>query len=129
MVSRDLRSHRVILTTLIPGFKASILLEEIKQAYGNDYTYQTIDIMQDGAKEPWFVQFSPNGRIPVIVDHDKDGYAVMETLAIMNYLVRKYDTERKFSFEDPLEACTAEQWVAWQVAGVGQSLFHVANLI
>jgi glutathione S-transferase len=61
-----------------------------------------------------------NGRIPTIVDHNKGGYIVMETLAILNYLAKHYDPEYKFHFEDPLEACTAEQWVAWGHAEVGK---------
>ena len=32
----------------------------------------------------------------------------MEGVAIINYLARRYDAELKFSFEDPLEACTTE---------------------
>lgn len=45
----------------------------------------------------------------------------METLAILNYLVRQYDPEHKFSFDNPLDVCTAEQWLAWQHAGLGMS--------
>jgi glutathione S-transferase len=71
-------------------------------------------------KEAWFTKINPNGRIPAIVDHDKGGYAVMEGLAILNYLARNYDPEHQFSFEDSLEQCTAEQWLAWQHGGLGK---------
>ena len=85
-----------------------------------EYTYQSIDIFQANVqKDPWYTKLNPNGRIPVIVDHDNGGYAVMETLAIMNYLTRHYDPEHKFCFEQPIEMCTAEQWLAWQHAGLG----------
>jgi glutathione S-transferase len=62
------------------GWKASILLEELKEAYGKDYTWQGIDISQNIQKEEWFTKLGPNGRIPVIVDHDKGGFAVQEGL-------------------------------------------------
>jgi glutathione S-transferase len=127
------------------GVKASIMLEELKEAYGLEYTYQGINIGQNIQKEDWFTKLGPNGRIPVIVDHDKGGYAVMEGLgelhlaqlgllninssyweqlltldeAILNYLSRFYDPEYKFHFEDPIEATTAEQWMAWQHGGIG----------
>jgi hypothetical protein len=39
-------------------------------------------------KEPWFLKINPNGRIPAIVDHDNDDFAVFESGAIMMYLVR-----------------------------------------
>lgn len=60
------------------GVKASIYLEELKDAYGLEYTYQTINIGENIQKEPWFTKLGPNGRIPVIIDHDQGGFAVME---------------------------------------------------
>lgn len=62
------------------GWKASILLEELKEAYGKDYTWQGIDIHKNIQKEEWFTKLGPNGRIPVIVDHDQGGFAVQEGL-------------------------------------------------
>lgn len=60
------------------GHKASIILEEIKAAYGTDYVFQSINIMENIQKEPWFTKLGPNGRIPVLVDHDKGGLAIQE---------------------------------------------------
>ena len=62
------------------GWKASIILEELKEAYGKEYTFQAINISQNIQKEEWFTKLCPNGRIPVIVDHDQGGFAVMEGL-------------------------------------------------
>ncbi|KAF2847382.1 glutathione S-transferase II [Plenodomus tracheiphilus IPT5] len=101
------------------GYKASIILEELKEAYGKDYTFQSINISQNIQKEPWFTKLGPNGRIPVIVDHDQGGFAVQEGLAILTYLTRHYDPEHKFSFTDPFDVSRAEQWMAWQHGGLG----------
>ncbi|KAJ4295057.1 hypothetical protein N0V90_007065 [Kalmusia sp. IMI 367209] len=101
------------------GVKASIFLEELKEIYGTEYTYQAINIMQNIQKEPWFTKLGPNGRIPVIVDHDNGGFAVMEGLAILTYLARTHDKDHKFSFTDPLDISRAEQWMAWQHGGLG----------
>ena len=57
-----------------------IILEELKEAYGTDYTWQSINISQNIQKEEWFTKLGPNGRIPVIVDHDKGGFPVQEGL-------------------------------------------------
>lgn len=84
-----------------------------------EYTSQSIDIFQGVQKDPWFTKLSPNGRIPVIVDHDKGGYAVMEGAAILNYLTRHYDPKHIFSFEDEFDVCTAEQWITWQAGNLG----------
>ena len=53
------------------GHKAIIVLEELKEAYGKpEYVYQSINIGQNIQKEPWFTKYGPNGRIPVLIDHD-----------------------------------------------------------
>ncbi|KAL2187469.1 DEAD-domain-containing protein [Thermothelomyces heterothallicus CBS 203.75] len=102
------------------GFKASILLEELKEAYGKEYTYQSINISKNTQKEPWYTALNPNGRIPTIIDHDRNGFAVFEGLAILTYLTRHYDPEYKFSFPvDSDDYSVAEQWISWQHGGIG----------
>ncbi|KAI1427816.1 glutathione S-transferase II [Xylaria sp. FL1777] len=102
------------------GYKISILLEELKAAYGKDYTWQSIHIGKNTQKEPWFTAIGANGRIPVIVDHDRGDFAVFEGLAILGYLTRRYDPDNKFSFPvDSNEYDEAETWMAWQHGGVG----------
>ena len=102
------------------GYKASILLEELKEKYGLQYTWQAIDIADNVQKEPWFTAINPNGRIPAIVDHDNNDLAVFEGSAILSYLTRYYDAEHHFSFaiEDD-DFTRAESWIAWQHGGVG----------
>lgn len=93
------------------------------------YTYQLIDIFHENVqKEPWFTKLGPNGRIPVIVDHDQGDFAVMETMAILNYLTRTYDLQHKFSFENPLDMSTAEQWLAWVQGGLGNCFALLSGL-
>ncbi|KAM3513310.1 hypothetical protein MY11210_003086 [Beauveria gryllotalpidicola] len=102
------------------GHKVSILLEELKSEYGLQYTFQSIDISQNIQKEPWFVALNPNGRIPVIVDHDNGGLAVFEGSAILSYLTRRYDKQNKFSFDiEDTEYTIAESWIGWQHGGLG----------
>lgn len=93
------------------GVKASIVLEELKAAYGKEYTYQSINIGQNIQKEAWYTKYCPNGRIPVIIDHDRNGFAVFEGLAILSYLTRHYDPDHKISFDDPDDISRAEQWL------------------
>ncbi|TVY85137.1 Disulfide-bond oxidoreductase [Lachnellula suecica] len=101
------------------GHKASIILEELKEAYGKDYVFQSINIMENIQKEAWFTKHSPNGRIPAIVDHDRNEFSVFEGAAILTYLTRHYDPEHKFCFADADDISRAEQWVAWQHGGLG----------
>ncbi|KAH7151772.1 glutathione S-transferase II [Dactylonectria estremocensis] len=110
-----------LLTWSTPnGYKANILLEELKEAYGLEYSYQAINIGSNVQKEPWFTAVNPNGRIPAIVDHDNNGLAVFEGNAILGYLSRRYDTDNKFSFAvDDDDYTRAESWIGWQHGGVG----------
>ncbi|CAN8098054.1 unnamed protein product [Discula destructiva] len=106
------------------GFKASILLEELKDAYGEDkfpkVTYQTVNIMKNTQKEPWFTAINPNGRIPAIVDHNRNKFPVMEGQAILHYITKHYDPENKFSFAyDSDDYSVCEQWISWQHGGLG----------
>ena len=67
------------------GIKVSIALEEL----GLEYAVKPIDLGKLEQKEDWFLQINPNGRIPAIVDHDNDDFAVFESGAILVYLARK----------------------------------------
>jgi glutathione S-transferase len=68
----------------------------------------------------------PNGRIPVIIDHDNGGLAVFEGNAILSYLTRKYDPNHLFSFAiDGDDYTRAESWIGWQHGGLGpMSVIH-----
>lgn len=106
------------------GYKASVALEELREAYGDDrfpaVTYQTVDIMKNTQKEPWYTAICPNGRIPALVDHDRADFPVFEGLAILAYLARRYDPDHRLSFPpDSDDYSVAEQWMAWQHGGLG----------
>ena len=76
--------------------------------------------MKNTQKEPWFTAINPNGRIPAIVDHNRNDFAVFEGLAILFYLTRHYDPEHKFSFPiDSDDYSVCEQWISWQHGGIG----------
>ena len=64
------------------GHKISIALEEM----GLDYEVKPIDLMNNEQKTEDFLSICPNGRIPAIVDTDKDNFAVFESGAILLYL-------------------------------------------
>lgn len=94
------------------GWKASITLEEL----GLDYTVRPIDLTRGEQKEDWYVAICPNGRIPAIVDHDDDDFAVFETGAIMVYLAEK--TGRLMP-ADAKGRSLVMQWLMFQMGGIG----------
>ena len=94
------------------GIKASIVLEELEL----DYTVRALDLRGREQKEDWYLRINPNGRIPAIVDHDEDGFAVFESGAILHYLAKK--TGRLIG-DTSKEESVVMQWLMFQMGGVG----------
>ncbi len=67
------------------GHKASIMLEECAL----DYNVHALALGKGEQKQDWYLQINPNGRIPAIVDHDNDDFAVFESGAILIYLAER----------------------------------------
>ena len=102
------------------GHKASIALEEL----GLPYELKLLDLAKNEQKSPEFLAINPNGRIPAIVDHDEDDFAVFESGAILIYLAEKtgrlMPTDRK-------GRSRVIQWLMFQMGGVGP-MFGQANV-
>ena len=104
------------------GRKVSILLEEL----GLDYRVHPIDITAGDQKSADFVEISPNGRIPAIVDTDT-GTQMMESGAIMLYLSKKaggklVPTEEKAYWQ-------MMEWLMWQMGGLGPMCGQVHHFL
>ncbi len=97
------------------GWKVTIMLEEL----GVPYQLKMVNIMKGEQFEESFLKISPNNRMPAIVDHDGPGgeaISIFESGAIMQYLARKY---QKFYSNDERQRSLIEQWLFWQVGGLG----------
>ncbi|EIW59525.1 glutathione S-transferase C-terminal-like protein [Trametes versicolor FP-101664 SS1] len=97
------------------GWKVAIVLEEL----GLDYHSIYIDFTKDEHRAPEHTQFNPNGRIPTLVDHKNNDFAVWESNAIITYLVDKYDTDGKISATSFEEKTQQLQWLFFQASGQG----------
>jgi GST-like protein len=97
------------------GHKITIMLEEC----GLPYTIVPVHIGRGDQFKPEFLAISPNNRMPAIVDHDGPGgqpISVFESGAILQYLGRKTG---KFYPADERGRVEVEQWLFWQMAGLG----------
>ncbi len=94
------------------GWKASIGLEEC----GLDYSVHHIKMDKLEQKEPWYLKLNPNGRIPTIVDHEADDFAVFESGAILIYIAEKTGM---FLPTDAKGRSLVLQWLMFQMGGVG----------
>lgn len=102
-----------LFTSATPnGWKASIALEEL----GVDYTVHHIHLDKKEQKEPRYLRINPNGRIPTIVDHGNDDFAVFESGAILIYLAEQAG---KLMPTDVKGRSLVIQWLMFQMGGIG----------
>ena len=96
------------------GRKVSIFLEEV----GLEYEVYPVNITKDEQFAPEFLEFSPNNKIPAIVDR-KAGVRMMEAGAILLYLAEKTGA---FQPADAEERRQVMQWLMMQTGSVGPML-------
>ncbi len=97
------------------GRKISVALEEM----GLPYKVVPVNISKDEQFKPEFLAFSPNNRIPAIIDPDGPGgqpITVFESGAILLYLGEKTG---KFLPASLRERVQVLEWLMWQMAGFG----------
>ena len=97
------------------GWKISIALEEM----GLPYNLHLVNIGAGDQFEPAFLKIAPNNRMPAIIDPEgPDGkpISVFESGAILQYLARKTG---KFYGSTERERVAVEEWLMWQMGGVG----------
>ena len=101
------------------GHKVHIMLEECGFHLGKDWESIAVDIGAGDQFNPEFVAFSPNNKIPALLDpHGPDGkpIALFESGAILLYLAAK--TGKFLPKTDRLKFQTL-QWLMFQMGGVG----------
>ncbi|KAI9883384.1 MAG: hypothetical protein M1823_004852 [Watsoniomyces obsoletus] len=70
-------------------------------------------------KEAPFVEINPNGRVPAIVDDNGKGIKLWESCAINEYLIDKYDTDKRLTYDTEPEKYHLKQWLYFQASGQG----------
>ena len=97
------------------GRKISVALEEM----GLPYAVKPVDISKGQQFDPHFLSFSPNNRIPAIIDPEGPGgqpITVFESGAILLYLAEKTG---RFMPRDLRARVPVYEWLMWQMGGFG----------
>ena len=97
------------------GHKITIFLEET----GTPYKIVLVNIGKGEQFAPEFLKFSPNNRMPAIIDHEGPGgkpISIFESGAILMYLAEK--TGKLMPTETRAKYNVIE-WLMFQMAGVG----------
>ncbi|MBL4618543.1 MAG: glutathione S-transferase N-terminal domain-containing protein [Marinicaulis sp.] len=100
------------------GWKVTMFLEEA----GLDYNVNYVNIGAGDQFKPDFLKFSPNNRMPAMIDPDGPGgkpISVFESGAILQYLGRKTG---KFYPSDERARTQVDEWLMWQMGGIGPML-------
>ncbi|MDZ4349238.1 MAG: glutathione S-transferase N-terminal domain-containing protein [Xanthomonadaceae bacterium] len=101
------------------GYKIALFLEEA----GLDYRIVPVDIGAGDQFKPEFLAFSPNNRMPAIIDHaPADGgepVTVFESGAILVYLAEKIG---RFLPTEVRARKQVMEWLFWQMGGFGPML-------
>lgn len=101
------------------GHKITMFLEEAKMPY----TLHGINIGRGDQFNPDFLKFSPNNRMPAIIDHaptdGKKPISVFESGAILLYLAGKTSL---FIPKDLRGQVECMEWLFWQMGGLGPML-------
>ena len=104
------------------GRKVSIMLEETKIKY----KITSINLGKEEQFKPEFLKINPYGKIPAIIDHEKD-LVLIESGAILIYLARKSN-----QFLPKENEIRIFEWLMFQTGNVGPMLgqhhhFHHFN--
>jgi GST-like protein len=98
------------------GRKVSIMLEEL----GLEYNVHPIDISKGEQFQEYFLEISPNNRIPAIIDPqgpDGEAMGLFESGAILIYLAEKTGSDLFPS--SGLTHIRTLEWLMWQMGNVG----------
>lgn len=108
------------------GEKVTIFLEEAELPF-KPIVY---NLFKGEHFTPEFRAINPNNKLPAIVDHEpRDGgppFAVFESGAILLYLAEKTG---KFLPVDPRRRSLAQQWLIWQMAGLGPMTGQASHFV
>ena len=94
------------------GWKVTIALEELELPY----KLHTVNLSAGEQHSKEFLTLNLNGRIPVIVDREKDNFTVFESGAILLYLAEKTG---KLMPKDVKGRSLVMQWLMFQMGGIG----------
>ena len=94
------------------GWKVTIALEELELPY----KLHTVNLSAGEQHSNEFLTLNLNGRIPVIVDREKDNFIVFESGAILLYLAEKTG---KLMPKDVKGRSLVMQWLMFQMGGIG----------
>jgi hypothetical protein len=86
-----------LLTMNTPnGQPIQILLEELKEAYGTEWTTTVIDIMTNEQKKEWFLRLNPNGMPAGWIESSKATADVLQAAFLFSLTILRARRSRSW---------------------------------
>ena len=101
-------------------FRALWALEEVSA----QYEYIEVDLMRGEAREPWFLEMNPAGKVPVL---DDGGTIITESAAICMHLAEKYPQSRLMPQAGTVERTQCYKWISYVVTELDAPLWTIAK--
>ncbi|KAK0631020.1 glutathione S-transferase [Bombardia bombarda] len=93
-------------------WKVVVILKEL------DIPYKVESVRFENVKSKPYTDINPNGRVPAIYDPNTD-ITLWESGAIIQYLVKQYDTNKLLHYDTLKEQAHTDQWLHFQMSGQG----------
>lgn len=101
-------------------FRALWALEEVSA----QYEYVEVDLMRGEAREPWFLDMNPAGKVPVL---DDGGTIITESAAICMYVAEKYPQCRLMPPAGTVERSQCYKWTSYIITELDAPLWTIAK--
>jgi len=90
-----------------PTYRVALMLH----LCGERFHYVHVDLPTGEHKQPDFLARNRYGQVPCLIDHKKKNFTVVQSGAILEYLV---DQLGKFGGASPAERTLAREWTFWE---------------
>ncbi len=96
--------------------KVRLLLSFLELPYESEH----VDLLEAEQRGEAFLAINPRGEVPVLVDDD---IVLRDSMAILVYLARSYDSERRWLPEELGLECAVLEWLAFAASWIQYGVF------
>lgn len=106
-----------------PG-NASLAPHMLLREIGAPFELARVDRANAAHKQPAYLKLNPNGRIPVLVDHDHGDLVLYETAAICLHLADRFPAARLAPPAGTAARAELYKWLVWMTNTLQARLMH-----
>ena len=82
-----------------------------------EFTPKLVDLANHEQKNDWYLKINPVGKVPcLVIKEQTDSLTLIESRAIMKYLVNSFDIRKTWTPESISEATTLNSFLFWDMS-------------